>query len=154
MPSGHSGAGTAARVVSVRSMTSTGARIELSAAALGFVTERHLATLTTLRADGTPHMVPIGFTWDPDGGIVRIITSGDTVKARNVRRSGYAAVSQVDGARWLTMEGPAEILTDPDAVAEGERRYTERYRPPRINPARVVIAIRPTRLLTGVALRG
>ncbi|MQY17243.1 PPOX class F420-dependent oxidoreductase [Nocardia macrotermitis] len=134
-------------------MTSTDARIALSAAALGFVAERHLATLTTLRADGTPHMVPIGFTWDQDCGIVRIITSGDTVKARNVRRTGYAAVSQVDGARWLTLEGPAEILTDPEAVLEGERRYAERYRTPRVNPARVVIAIRPTRLLSGAALR-
>lgn len=153
MRSGHSGAGAAVQIVSVTPMTSTGARIALSAAALGFVAERHVATLTTLRADGTPHMVPIGFTWDQDSGIARIITSGDTVKARNVRRTGYAAVSQVDGARWLTLEGPAEILTDPDAVTEGERRYAERYRVPRINPARVVIAIRPTRLLTGTALR-
>ncbi|MEO2108984.1 MAG: pyridoxamine 5'-phosphate oxidase family protein, partial [Actinomycetota bacterium] len=45
------------------------------AGALAFLTERHLATLTTLRPDGTPHVVPVGFTWDPDGPTVRIITS-------------------------------------------------------------------------------
>jgi PPOX class probable F420-dependent enzyme len=135
-------------------MTSTDTRIELSPAALEFVTERHLATLTTLRADGTPHVVAVGFTWDPRTGIARVITSGHLVKARNVHRRGYAAVSQVDGRRWLTLEGPAEVLTDPGSVAEGERRYAERYRTPRPNPQRVVIAIHATRLLTGATLRG
>jgi hypothetical protein len=33
---------------------------ELGAAALEFLRERHLATLTTLRSDGTPHVVPVG----------------------------------------------------------------------------------------------
>ena len=36
----------------------------LSPDLLTFLTERHLATLTTLRADGTPHVVPVGFTFD------------------------------------------------------------------------------------------
>ena len=37
--------------------------------ALDFLTERHLATLTTLRRDGSPHVVPVGFhlrPGDPD----------------------------------------------------------------------------------------
>ena len=33
--------------------------------ALQFLHERHLATLTTLRSDGTAHVVPVGFTFDP-----------------------------------------------------------------------------------------
>ncbi|BCK55460.1 PPOX class F420-dependent enzyme [Nocardia wallacei] len=139
-------------LASVAVMTSADTRIELSPTALEFVTERHLATLTTLRADGTPHVVAVGFTWDPEAGIARVITSGDTVKARNAQRGGYAAVSQVDGARWLTLEGPAEVLTDPADVAEGERRYALRYRTPRENPRRVVIAIRATRALTSSRL--
>ncbi|MFI5775608.1 pyridoxamine 5'-phosphate oxidase family protein [Nocardia sp. NPDC051570] len=134
-------------------MTSTGPRIELPTKALEFVAERHLATLTTLRTDGTPHVVAVGFTWDAEAGLARIITSGHMVKVRNVRRGGYAAVSQVEGGRWLTLEGPAEILTDPADVAEGERRYAERYRIPRDNPQRVVIAIRATRLLSSSTLR-
>jgi PPOX class probable F420-dependent enzyme len=134
-------------------MERTGTRIALAPAALEFVTERHLATLTTLRADGTPHVVAIGFAWDDEEGLARIITSGDSMKARNVRRTGYAAVSQVDGARWLTLEGPADVLTDPAAVTEAEQRYAVRYRTPRENPARVVIAIRPTRLLSSTSLR-
>ncbi|MEO7518626.1 MAG: pyridoxamine 5'-phosphate oxidase family protein, partial [Acidimicrobiales bacterium] len=31
---------------------------------LAFLDERHLATLTTLRPDGSPHVVAVAFTWD------------------------------------------------------------------------------------------
>lgn len=127
--------------------------VELSPAAVEFLTERHLATLTTLRADGTPHVVPVGFTWDGTAGLVRVITSGSSVKARNIRRSGYAAVGQVDGRRWLTLEGPATVLDEPAQVREAEIRYAQRYRTPRENPARVVLAIDVRRVLCGVALR-
>lgn len=126
---------------------------DLSPAAVEFVTERHLATLTTLRADGTPHVVAVGFTWDADAGLVRIITDGGSVKVRNVRRSGYAAVSQVNGPRWLTLEGPATVLTDPASVTEAEERYAARYRIPRENPTRVVIAIQVGRVLSSSSLR-
>ncbi|ATL67708.1 PPOX class F420-dependent oxidoreductase [Nocardia terpenica] len=135
-------------------MPSTDTRIELPPAALDFVTERHLATLTTLRADGTPHVVAVGFTWDPESGIARVITSAHMTKTRNADRRGYAALSQVDGRRWLTLEGPARVLTDPAAVADAEHRYTRRYRVPRENPHRVVIAVHATRLLSSSTLRG
>ncbi|MRH88565.1 TIGR03618 family F420-dependent PPOX class oxidoreductase [Nocardia sp. SYP-A9097] len=128
-------------------MPSISTRPELSPAAAEFVTERHLATLTTLRADGTPHVVAVGFTWDPEAGIARIITNDGSVKVRNVRRGGYAAVSQVDGPRWLTLEGPATVLDDADAVADAVERYAGRYRQPRVNPTRVVIAINVQRVL-------
>lgn len=121
--------------------------VELSPAAVEFVTERHLATLTTLRADGTPHVVAVGFTWDQQAGLARIITNDGSVKVRNVRRSGYAAVSQVDGIRWLTLEGPATVLDDADSVAEAVRRYAQRYRVPRENPTRVVIEIQVRKAL-------
>ncbi|MFF2084263.1 PPOX class F420-dependent oxidoreductase [Nocardia sp. NPDC058176] len=126
---------------------------QLTPAAQDFVTERHLATLTTLRANGTPHVVAVGFTWDPETGIARIITDGASVKARNAARGGYAAVSQVDGPRWLTLEGPATVLTDSADVAEAVRRYTERYRVPRENPTRVVVAIQVRRVLSSSTLK-
>lgn len=129
------------------------ATAQLSPAALEFVAERHLATLTTLRADGTPHVVAVGFTWDPESGIARVITDGASVKARNAGRGGYAAVSQVDGARWLTLEGPATVLDEAADVAEAVRRYTERYRVPRENPTRVVVAIQVRRVLSSSTLK-
>lgn len=126
----------------------------LTSPALEFLTERHLATLSTLRADGTPHTVAIAFTYDSTTGIARVITSGDSQKARNAARGGYAALTQVDGARWLTIEGPARVLTDPPAVRDAEERYAVRYRPPRENPKRVVIEIEVTRVMGSSAMRG
>jgi PPOX class probable F420-dependent enzyme len=115
---------------------------------LGFLAERHLATLTTLRSDGTPHVVPVGVTFDPEARLARVITSGTSAKARHVREGqSRVAVCQVEGRRWLTLEGDATVRDDPESVAEAERRYAERYRPPRENPARVVIEIAVDRIL-------
>jgi PPOX class probable F420-dependent enzyme len=114
-----------------------------------FLTERHLATLTTMRPDGTPHVVAVGFTWDPDAGVVRVITWAGSRKARNLvaRPHSPAAVCQVEGGRWLTLEGIASVTSEPDRVAEGVRRYAERYRQPNQRDDRVVIEIEVSRVL-------
>lgn len=125
----------------------------LSDDGLAFVREYHLATLTTLRPNGTPHVVAVGFTWDQEGGKARVITSGGSQKAVNAARGGYAAISSVDGGRWLTLEGPARVLDDPESVADAVQRYAERYRQPRINPARVVIEVDVTRILGSAAFK-
>ena len=115
---------------------------------VAFLAERHLATLTTLRADGSPHVVPVGVTVDAATGTARVITSGTSAKARHVR-DGQArvAVCQVDGARWLTLEGTAVVKDDAASVADAVERYAQRYRQPRVNPARVVIEISVDRVL-------
>ncbi|MGZ4627525.1 pyridoxamine 5'-phosphate oxidase family protein [Oryzihumus sp.] len=118
----------------------------LPEAALAFLAERHLATLTTLRPDGSPHVVPVGFTWDPGAGVARIITSGTSRKARNAA-SGRAVLCQVDGWRWLSLEGPVRVLTDAASVHDAEGRYAVRYREPRENPRRVVLEVTVDRVL-------
>lgn len=112
---------------------------------LGFLVERHLGTLTTLRADGTPHVVAIAFTYDD--GVVSIISSDATQKVVNVEARRRAVVCQVDGRRWLALEGDAAVLRDPLHVAEGERLFERRYRPVRENPRRVVIRFTVDRVL-------
>jgi PPOX class probable F420-dependent enzyme len=119
-----------------------------------FWRERHLCTLTTVRPDGTPHVVPVGVTLDLDAldagtgpPIARVICRGGSVKARNAATRGTAVVSQVDGRRWSTLEGEAVVRSDADAVADAERRYALRYRTPRPNPERVVIEITVFRVL-------
>ena len=115
--------------------------------ALAFLTERHLAMLTTLRADNSPHVVAVGFTFDPKTHIARVITTGGSQKAVNAERGGVAVLSQVDGARWLSLEGSASVNTDKDAVRDAELRYAQRYRTPRANPRRVVIEVQVERVL-------
>jgi F420H(2)-dependent biliverdin reductase len=120
----------------------------LSDEVLAFLRERHLATLTTMRPDGTPHVVPVGFTWDAEAGLARVITNGTSRKARNVAEgSPRAVVAQVDGRRWLSMEGVPTVSDDADRVAEAVRRYAERYRQPRENAERVVVEIAVDRVL-------
>ncbi|WP_337060964.1 pyridoxamine 5'-phosphate oxidase family protein [Kineococcus sp. G2] len=123
---------------------------DLPPAALDFLRERHLATLTTLRADGSPHVVPVGFTFEPATLTVRVITSGTSRKAAHARRGTRAVLAQVDGRRWLALEGAARVLTTPEDVADAERRYAERYRVPRANPQRVVVAVAVDRVLGSV----
>ena len=107
-----------------------------------FLAERHLATLTTLRPDGTPHVVAVGFTWDDDARLVRVITNGTSKKARNVADgSARAVVAQGEGRRWLSLEGVPTVSDDPERVAEAVRRYALRYRQPSENPNRVVVEI-------------
>ncbi|MEU1513783.1 TIGR03618 family F420-dependent PPOX class oxidoreductase [Streptomyces sp. NPDC005811] len=115
-----------------------------------FWQERRICFLTTHRPDGTPHLVPVGVTFDPEAGIARVISSAGSRKVRNVRAAGpgaRAAVGQVEGRRWSTLEGTALVKDDPESVAEAVRRYAERYRQPRPNPERVVIEITVTRVM-------
>ncbi|MCL7428840.1 pyridoxamine 5'-phosphate oxidase family protein [Streptomyces sp. NPDC057806] len=113
---------------------------------LSFWRERHLCTLTTPRPDGSPHVVPVGVTYDPEAGLARVIANKKSTKVANVLAAGPAgarvAVCQVAGRRWATLEGRARVRTEPERIAEAERRYAERYeRTPAPNPARVVIEI-------------
>jgi PPOX class probable F420-dependent enzyme len=115
---------------------------------LAFLNERHLATLTTLRPDGSPHVVPVGFAWDRSARLVRIITFASSIKARNVLRGGTrAAVSQVDGGRWLTLEGVARLTDNPADVAAAVAGYAARYRQPSERIDRVAIEIGVDRVL-------
>ncbi|ORB82773.1 PPOX class F420-dependent enzyme [Mycobacterium kansasii] len=120
--------------------------------AMAFLTERHLAMLTTLRADNSPHVVAVGFTFDPTTHIARVITTGGSQKAVNAERVGIAVLSQVDGARWLSLEGKASVNRDIDAVRDAELRYAQRYRTPRANPRRVVIEVLVERVLGSSSL--
>ncbi|MGI8901034.1 MAG: pyridoxamine 5'-phosphate oxidase family protein [Nocardioides sp.] len=126
-----------------------------SQAFLEFWRERHLCIVTTLRPDGTPHVVPMGVVLDPERGSAWAITSGTSRKAGNIRSAGDGgalfAACQVDGRRWATIEGRAWIRDDEESVTEAVRRYAERYRVPRENPGRVALHVEVTRVLGNVA---
>ncbi|MQA62708.1 MAG: acyltransferase [Actinophytocola sp.] len=128
--------------------------MDLSTRSAGFAafwTERHLCTLTTVRPDGTAHVVPVGVTLDLPTATARVICSGTSHKARLARAAGergvVVAVCQVDGRRWSTLEGRAILRGEPAAVADAEARYAARYRQPRANPRRVVLEISVARVL-------
>lgn len=121
-----------------------------------FWQERRYATLTTQRPDGSPHVVPVSVTYEPEAdgpGTARVVTRRGSRKARNIAAAGEAgmrvALCQVDGRRWATLEGRARIRTDAASVADAELRYEQRYgRRPRPNPERVLIEIAVDRILS------
>lgn len=131
-----------------RNLTSSAASTD--AALEAFLAEPHVATLTTLRPDGSPHVVAVRFTWDGEARLARVMTVASSRKARNLLAApgSRAALCQVAGFTWVTLEGTAAVSEDPGRVAEGVRRYAKRYwSPPPEPPDRVVIEIAVDRVL-------
>ena len=118
---------------------------------LTFLTESHLASLTTLRGDNSPHVVAVGFSYDSEARVARVITWADSQKARNASRMEQAgqraAVCQVDRGRWLSLEGPVRLVTDAEGVRPGVSGYAARYSTPTERDDRVVIEIDVERML-------
>jgi F420H(2)-dependent biliverdin reductase len=119
----------------------------LPSGALEFLSERHLATLTTTRADGRLHVVAVGFTFEPATSIARVITWAAAQKARNAGLGARAAVGQVDGPRWISLEGPVTVKADETSVAFAVAAYSNRYRQPKERLDRVVIEITVEQIL-------
>ena len=115
-----------------------------------FLKEKNLATVVTLRRDGSPQLTPTWIDWD--GENVLINTAEGRVKPRNIRRNPVVGVQVIDRAdpyRWLAVSGPAEI-TDEGAeehinelshryndgrdykYVEGEKRLIVRVKPDRV----------------------
>jgi PPOX class probable F420-dependent enzyme len=124
---------------------------DLSDEVLTFLREYHLATLTTLRDDLSPHVVAVGFSYDVNARVARVITWAGSQKAKNAERmqaaGRRAAVCQVDGGRWLSLEGPVRLVTDAEGVRAGVDGYAARYRQPKDRDDRVVIEIDVERIL-------
>jgi pyridoxamine 5'-phosphate oxidase family protein len=96
--------------------------------------ERRLARIATVGKDGTPHVVPVGWSYNADEGTIDIggLHLERTKKYRDVRRNGRAAVVIDDIAsvdpwrvRGVEIRGRAETLSEPRALI-------------RIHPERVV----------------
>lgn len=112
-----------------------------------FWTERHLCTLSTLDRHGAPHAVPVGTTLDVEEQCAWIITRRGSQKVANLRRDPRLAVTQVEGARWSSIVGTAEVLEDEASIARACARYAARYRDPTPNPERVAVRITVERFL-------
>lgn len=113
----------------------------------GWFAQRRHATLTTLRADGSPHSVPVAPVVDLARGVALVLSSSGSVKVRNARRDPRVSLCELDGRHWVSVEGWARVERDPAVVAEAEHRYAERFRTPRVNPERVVLVVDIRRVL-------
>src|SRR4051794_9681099 len=83
-----------------------------------FWSERHLCAVTFLKADGRPHVVPMGVVLSDDSDAAWAITSGTSFKAKLLGRPSPVAICQVDGARWTTIQGIATLRADEASILE------------------------------------
>ncbi len=84
--------------------------------------ERRLARIATVGADGTPHVAPVGFTYNPANATIDVggHDLAASKKYRDVQRTGRAAIVIDDLAstdpwrpRGIEIRGPAEAVTGP-----------------------------------------
>jgi PPOX class probable F420-dependent enzyme len=87
------------------------------------------ATLSTVRADGSPHIAPVWFLLDGDTHLI-FNTGKGTVKGRNLARDGRIALC-VDDDRppfaYVVIQGQAELIEDLPQVRESATRIAARY---------------------------
>ncbi|MFF5842376.1 PPOX class F420-dependent oxidoreductase [Streptomyces massasporeus] len=94
-----------------------------------FVSDRtRTAKLSTVRADGSPHVAPIWFLLDGDEVVFN--TGKKTVKGRNIVRDGRIALC-VDDDRppysFVVLQGRARVSEDLDEVRHWATRIGARY---------------------------
>ncbi|CAM5641143.1 PPOX class F420-dependent oxidoreductase [Streptomyces hirsutus] len=86
------------------------------------------AKLSTVRADGSPHVAPIWFVLDGDDVVFN--TGRETVKGRNLARDGRVALC-VDDDRppfaFVVLRGRARISEDPGDLVRWATRIAARY---------------------------
>lgn len=86
--------------------------------------------LATVREDGRPHVAPVWFTLDGDD--VLFNTGADTVKGRNLERTGRASMSvdlPTHPYGFVHLEGPVTIDRDPVAYRPWSRQISAKYVP-------------------------
>jgi PPOX class probable F420-dependent enzyme len=84
--------------------------------------------LATVRADGSPHIVPIWFL--QDGADLIFTTEKDTVKSGNLLRDDRAAVCVDDETppySYVALRGRVEISEDPDQLLTWATDIAARY---------------------------
>jgi pyridoxamine 5'-phosphate oxidase family protein len=108
---------------------------------IGYLNEQRLGRLATVGFDGTPHVVPVAFRYNPDADAIDIggRRMGRTKKYRDVARTGRAALV-VDDVRPPWRPRMVEVRGDAEALGRGGSMVMEGFSPEliRIHPKRIV----------------
>lgn len=125
--------------------------------ALDFVRQHHNGVLGVSRADGKPQLSPVNATVD-DGGLVVISSRETAYKVRSLRErpfASYCAFTDRFYGDWVQIEGPARIVSLPEAMEplvdyyrsiSGEHPDWDDYRAAMERDRRVLISITPERV--------
>src|SRR5215204_6072959 len=92
---------------------------------------RHTCWLATINADGSPHVTGIGALWHD--GSFWFETGRTTRKGRNIERDARCTVSVATQSFDVVVEGTAQLVTDPDIVADMASRWAAEGWPCRVD---------------------
>jgi Pyridoxamine 5'-phosphate oxidase len=93
--------------------------------------DRHTCWLTTINADGSPHVTGIGALWVD--GTFWFETGAKSRKGRNLARDPRCALSVATHGFDLVLEGTAAKITDPPTVAAMAARWAAGGWPARVD---------------------
>lgn len=138
-------------------------------ALLSLFAEYRRGVLATVKRDGRPQLSTVVYAWDPERRLIRVSTTADRAKARNLARDPRTClhVTSDDGWAWTVAEGTAElgeVAADPhDAAVEelidvyrsvlGEHSDWDEFRAAMVTERRLVVRI-PVEHAYGQARRG
>ncbi|WP_443042324.1 pyridoxamine 5'-phosphate oxidase family protein [Streptomyces sp. B21-105] len=108
------------------------------------LTQQQFGVLASVRSTGHPHLSTVLYDWDAEERVLRVSSTADRLKVRQLRRDPHASlhVSGPDVWSFAVAEGEAQIVDPADEAAPGEQPLPDR---------RVTVAIRVSRLY-GTAL--
>jgi PPOX class probable F420-dependent enzyme len=97
---------------------------------LARLTTDQIGWFTTVRADGSPHAVPVWFLWH--AGRLLVMSEPRTAKVSNVRRGSAALLhlhTRADGNGVVVLSGPAVVSdrTATEWLPEIGEPYTAKY---------------------------
>lgn len=98
---------------------------------------RHTCWLSTINADGSPHVNGIGALWAD--GCFWFETGQGSRKGRNLARDPRCALSLATEEFDLVVEGEASLITDPATVADMAARWAAGGWPARVDDTGVAL---------------
>jgi PPOX class probable F420-dependent enzyme len=123
--------------------------------------ERSEGTLVTMRRDARPQLSNVNYAFDASAQLIRISTTDDRAKVRNLRRDPRASfhVSSQDFWTYVVAEGIADlspVAGDPDdatveelidlfRAVQGEHADWADYRAAMVRDHRLVVRVRVER---------
>jgi PPOX class probable F420-dependent enzyme len=99
-----------------------------------FLAKHTFGALATVKRDGRPHLSTVVYTWDPEAREIRISTTEDRLKVKQIRNNPHASlyVSSADHWSFAVAEGKAELseVTRTPGDAAGLAYLAEQQTPP------------------------
>jgi len=111
--------------------------------------EANLATVATLRRDGSAQLTPVWIDWDGENVVFN--TAEGRAKPRNIRRNPLVSIQVVDREdeyRWVSITGHAQISEEGavEHIHELSRRYRGRDYDLMPGQQRLIVRVRPERV--------